>query len=188
MPLLLISGGSGGNGGPPSPRDEFTLCGLGGGGGGVSWTDNDARENDPLISVGSDGRGGGVEIDGVYCVPSAGGRATTGGSFANTSLKMPRNSTRLYLCLLVNAVIGETTKRLLQKSLTHISILCPACQVWVVDSALGVDMLPGPHCHSSRGSHIYQGRFCWVGVRYPQRYGKPVCCSSKCYRQGACDA
>lgn len=50
---------------------------------------------------------------------------------------------------------------------TYIPKSSPSKQVWMVDLALGINVLPWPHHHVLGRGHVDQGRFAGVGVGYP---------------------
>ena len=52
-------------------------------------------------------------------------------------------------------------------NVTHIPKSSPSKQVWVVDLALGINVLPWPHHHVFGRRHVDQGCFAGVGVGYP---------------------
>lgn len=78
---------------------------------------------------------------------------------------------------------GSAKARVLLCFGTHIPVLGPLCQVWMVDPAVAADMLTGPHKHILARLDIHNGWFAGVCVRHPYRYREAVCCAAKGDRQ-----
>jgi hypothetical protein len=62
---------------------------------------------------------------------------------------------------------------------THIPILRPLRQIRVVDPPVTAYILARSHEHVLVRLDVYNRRFTRVGVGYPYRYGKAVCCAAK---------
>lgn len=159
--------GSGGNGGPLSRRkepegekDAAWFVGFGGGGGGrssVNWSGEAGRGIDRAALGGCGGIGGGASVDcergGACCCCLD----ITGGSLAKISLRIARKSSTLdfYIFQLISISAKKFHSFNVPICATHIPIVWPTCQIWMIDLPLRIYMLTCSYYHSFNWCHIY---------------------------------
>lgn len=67
---------------------------------------------------------------------------------------------------------------------SYMSVLCPRDKIWMINLALRIDMLSGPHGHSLSRNDIDHGSLAWIGMGYPQGDRKAIGGASKKDREG----
>lgn len=139
--------------------------GFGGGGGGPLCLNEDVLAGNACCCClcGASGRGGGV-ADCPDDSPCAGRCLTiTGGSLEKISTSISSNLARLNDCICFSLQPYATSS----VRYTHLPVILPMCNIWVIYSAIHAHVLSRPYYHILCWYDKCHWCFLWIIVRHP---------------------